>query len=146
MNFSDPVNPRKDRAKSNRVPKDFTTKLNKISSNERSLLAKYAGNELNLYNALIENFQSAFYRQPALISQITEDQVTLFGQLCKYNMSVREARQSNRIDQALLFGLPESIEILFEVAKYQSAVVADTRKNMSLEILRFFITQSRIKK
>ena len=145
MSISEFENPRKDRAKSIRIPKDMTVKLN-ISSTDKMLLSRYAAEELNLYNSLITNFQSAFCRNPDVILQISDVQIGLFGLLCQYNISVREAKQTNKIDQQILNDVSESAEILFEVAKYRSAVIPETRKNMAIEILRFFRNQADTKK
>jgi hypothetical protein len=129
--------------------KDFSSSVIHLDPGEKLYLTQCMQSELNFYNLLVDNFTSVYGRDPGLLTSITEEQIELFGDLCAYSLTTHHAKNSvyfNNHKKELLEHISERLSIIFEVAKNQVAIVPDTKKHMAIEILKFFVTQAKIKK
>lgn len=112
-----------------------------LNINDKNVLSKYIAAELDLYNAYVESLTAAVNRKPDNFYDITLEQSHLFSELCVAGISIDEAKKDQRFQNSkeILNSIPESVKIIFEIAKIKSQTLNFTKKNMSLELLNFFI-------
>ena len=123
--------------------KMITSKLN-LDSAHKMVLCKYMIAELELYNAMVTQFTSAVSRTPDIFSYLTNDHISLFGELCLHGLSVDAAKNNKNFETKLeiLKSIPESIKIIFEIAKTKFNVLSNTKRNIAKEMLAFFVENS----
>ena len=105
-----------------------------LNINDKNVLSKYIAAELDLYNAYVESLTAAVNRKPDNFYDITLEQSHLFSELCVAGISIDEAKKDQRFQNSkeILNSIPESVKIIFEIAKIKSQTLNFTKKNMSL--------------
>lgn len=131
-----------------------------IDNHDQKRLQAFFVHELALYNTLIEAFESRTRAFPKQVSQITDVQIQLLSNLCEHGLQLQdvinnEAKLPERIKSLLpalknskgQLDLPHHLTYVFDsILKQKFAVIPQTRRLMTTELLQFFREQADILK
>lgn len=120
---------------------EFDIFLPNLSPQEKLFFQKISKCEYNLFTSFIDSFNTVFIRQPTILKNITDNDINLFGELCYLGINPQTYEKKNK----KILQLPESVKIMFEVAANTQNIIPMVRKNMGIEILHFFVLQSKLK-
>lgn len=120
-----------------------------VDFSDRSMIKNYMTQELNLYNALVDTFSPCCISFAESFMQMEEQHFMMFAELTANQVDINALDVNNLpkflqpYEKILKEELTDKIKIIFEVARTNSAISKNVRRNMAYEVIKYYQKQAK---